>query len=354
MTADQLYKLRREDRAAASRAQPAVKQENWRQRLRTRVIGRGIAMMCGPSSSLSTNVAADIPLLRAGARLAYLKALGAVGVTSFVARSGLGHDFICHVGDLAGFPFYHPAAYRAELELAAGWLHQDEQAIAFDVGANGGFFSTQLAQMRALVKIYAFEPVPTTFGNLAQSVRRLGLADRVEPVAAAVLDGPGAVQMSWSDKNSLLAQVTPHGLNARAGDRLTRAEGITLDGFCASAGVCPSLVKIDVEGSEAAVLRGAARLLARSDRPAILFEFNPVTLAECDADADTLAALLAGYTLHYVDDLRGRMLPFGAPVGDLQKIDWVCNLFAVPRVEAAARRWASVSREVQDRMAPVA
>jgi hypothetical protein len=61
-----------------------------------------------------------------------------VGVTSFVARSGLGHDFVCHVGDLANFPFYHPDAYRAELELAAGWLHHDEQAIAFDVGAKDG------------------------------------------------------------------------------------------------------------------------------------------------------------------------------------------------------------------------
>jgi hypothetical protein len=120
MTAGQLYNLQREERAAAARAQSAVRQENWRQRLRTRVVGRGIAMMCGPSSSLSTNVAADIPLLRAGARLAYLKALGAVGVTSFVARSGLGHDFVCHVGDLANFPFYHPPIGPSSSSRPAG------------------------------------------------------------------------------------------------------------------------------------------------------------------------------------------------------------------------------------------
>jgi hypothetical protein len=147
---------------------------------------------------------------------------------------------------------------------------------------------------------------------------------------------------------------TPHGLNARAGDKLTRTSGITLHGFCASASICPSLVKIDVEGSEVAVLRGAACPLARPDRPAILFEFNPVTLPECGADTNTLAVLLADYTLHYVDDLRGRMLPFAAAVSDLRKIDWICNLFAVPRVEAATQRWAVVSREVQDRIAPVA
>jgi FkbM family methyltransferase len=294
-------------------------------------------------------MADDIPLLRAGARLAYLKALTAVGVTSFVARSGLGHDFVCHVGDLAAFPFYHPGAYRAELALAAAWLRRDERPVVFDVGANGGFFSTQLAQMLgARGRIHAFEPVPATFAKLAQSVRRLGLAGRVEPVAAAVLDAPGAVQMSWSDRNSLHAQVTPHGLNARAGDRLARAGGLTLDAFCASSGVRPDLVKIDVEGSEPAVLRGAARLLAGSDRPAVMFEFNPVTLAECGADADTVAAQLESYTLHYVDDLSGRMLPFGAPVDNLRRIDWICNLFAVPRVEAAARRWAAVSQEVRE------
>jgi hypothetical protein len=61
--------------------------------------------------------------------------------------------------------------------------------------------ATQLAQMLAARSptIYAFEPVPTTFAKLVQSVHRLGLNDRVHPIAAAVLDNPRQVCLSYCE-----------------------------------------------------------------------------------------------------------------------------------------------------------
>ena len=112
-----------------------------------------------------------------------------------------------------------------------------------------------------------------------------------------------------------------------------------------------NLVKIDAEGSEPAVLRGAAQLLASSEPPVILFEFNPITLAECGENIDTLAASLTGHILYYVDDLRGQMLPFGEMVENLRRISWSCNLFAVPRADAAVRCWTAVSGQVRQRLA---
>src|SRR5215472_11495376 len=101
-------------RAKANEAHASeAETEDWPWRLRKWIVKKGISIMC-PNSSLSTNVATDIPLFRAGMRLAYLKALAALGISNFVARSGLGYNFVCHVGDLAAFPFYHPGAYRAE------------------------------------------------------------------------------------------------------------------------------------------------------------------------------------------------------------------------------------------------
>jgi FkbM family methyltransferase len=324
--------------------------EGWSSRLRRSIVEKGISIMC-PNSSISTDVAADIPLLSGGMRLAYLEALAALGITNFVTRSGLGHDFVCHVGDLAAFPFYHPGAYRAELELASAWLRATEQPLAFDVGANEGFFACQLAQMVGPgCKIHAFEPVPETFAKLAYSVSRLGLSARVDPISAAVLDSSSAVQLIWPARNSLHARVTPQP-NGWSGHRSARANAIPLDTFCARTGSRPSLLKIDAEGSEPAVLRGAADLLASSEPPALLFEFNPVTLAECGEDVDTLAACLTGYTLYYVDDLRGQMVPFSEMIDDLRKISWICNLFAVPETDAAVRRWAAVSGRVRERLA---
>jgi FkbM family methyltransferase len=327
----------------------------WGQRLRTYVVSHGIQVMCGSSGDVTAAAATDIPLLSGAARLGWLKLLHTVGVTKFVATSGLGYEFVCHTGDLANFPFYHRRAYAAELELCAAWLEEEEHPVMYDIGANAGFVSTHLAQMLAAraPNIYAFEPVPATFAKLTDSVQRLGLAAAVHPVAAAVVDSAGPLHLSYSEKNSLLAQVNSRGLNARVGDKVARAEGVTLDAFCASVNALPQLLKIDVEGSEAAVLRGARGMLSRPDRPAILFEHNPVTLTEAGASLGGLVDLLSGYALHYVDDLRGQQIPFGDPA-DPAKIDWTCNLFAVPRAEASAARWASVLARLRHRQAPPA
>jgi hypothetical protein len=55
-----------------------------------------------------------------------------------------------------------------------------------------------------------------------------------------------------------------------------------------------------------------------------------------------LLNLLHGYALHYVDDLRAQKIPFGSPIQDAEKIDWICNLFAIPLNEYSTHRWAYV------------
>jgi FkbM family methyltransferase len=321
--------------------------------LRALIVGRGIEMVCGRANTIDAAIATDIPLLSSAARMAWLKLLSSFGRQSFVTRSGLGYDFVCHVGDLAAFPYYFRRAYQAELQICADWIHGDGNPIVYDVGANCGFFSGHLAQMLSGNKptIYAFEPVPDTFTKLDQTVKLLGLTGRVHPIAAAVNDRPGSVRVSYSERNSLEAQVTAKGLNRRVGTRLATAEAITLDEFYASSKAFPTLMKIDVEGSEVAVLRGARDLLRQEARPAILFEHNPITLAERGTSVRELIGELTGYALYYVDDLRGQMFPFGHPIREAERIDWICNLFAVPLTETGASRWARVLNEAAARIA---
>jgi FkbM family methyltransferase len=352
MTEDPCAK-ERESAYLRDRQAGPVRRAAGRQDLRARIIRCGVRAVCGPSTTVPATAAANIPLFSASLRFVWLKVLGAVGINNFVARSGLGYDFLCHVGDLSEYPFYHRRAYERELALCAAWLHDEDEPVVLDIGANVGFVSTQLAQMLAARSptIYAFEPVPTTFAKLVQSVQALGLHDQVKPIAAAVVDEPGQVCLSYSLKNSLYAQITPGGLNPRVGDHLTYAQGATLDAFCSLKGVRPALLKIDVEGSEVAVLRGASGLLSRSDRPPILIEYNPLTLSECGANERILSELLAGYALYYVDDLEGQVMPFGNPVLRIDEITWICNLFAVP--EESLDRWASaLKRAVHRRRAP--
>jgi hypothetical protein len=72
---------------------------------------------------------------------------------------------------------------------------------------------------------------------------------------------------------------------------------------------------------------------------------------ESGSSVRCLIDLLPGYSLHYVDDLGGQKIPFGDPI-EAEKIDWTCNLFAVPSGESSANRWASVLARSERRRAP--
>jgi FkbM family methyltransferase len=324
-------------------------EEGWRKGIRDRIVRQGIKAVCGARDDVSTDAAADISLLSGGLRFAFVRTLGALGVENFVARSGLGYHFLCHTGDLAEYPFYHRRAFEKELAILVAWLEQAERPVVYDLGANVGFLATHLAQMLASHSptIYAFEPAPETYRRLVQSVERLGLGDFIRPIAAAASDAPGTLRLLVSKGNSLETQVVSQAFDNSPADSIAFAPAIALDQFSISSDAHPDLIKMDVEGSEVAALRGATRLLSRSDRPAILFEHNPTSLAQRGADLGALYRLLSDYVVYYIDDLRGQLLPFGSPVESVEGVDWICNIFAAPRGEVAAARWSEALRRAR-------
>jgi len=217
-------------------------------------------------------------------RQAVLKSLRALGVRSFRAQSGLGYPFLCHVGDFAGeVPFYNRDHSRAEIRLMAEWCRRHPQSLVFDVGANVGFVATQLAQAvrSENCRILAFEPVYDTFAKLTESIQRLELENQISVVCCAVSDRAGGVcSVAFDKSKSLFAQVRQNIVNAPAGSTLTWCSEVTLDSVVESIGCRPTLVKIDVEGYEAHVLRGARTLLQSPGAPVVCFELNPKTLGE--------------------------------------------------------------------------
>jgi len=252
-----------------------------------------------------------------------------------MARSGLGYPFLCHVGDFSGeVAFYNRGLSRAEIQLMAEWCRRHPQSLVFDVGANVGFVATQLAQAgkSANCSILAFEPVYDTFAKLTESIQKLGLQNQIFPVCCAVSDRAGGVcSVAFDKSKSLFAQVRQNKVKARIGSTLTWCSEVTLDLVVESIGRRPALLKIDVEGYEAHVLRGARALLQSPSAPVICFELNPMTLGEVGSSVASVAAELRGYRFFYVDDFEGQKIPLGKEIPDLVSLTWCCNLFAAPR-----------------------
>lgn len=162
-----------------------------------------------------------------------------------------------------------------------------------DVGAHVGTFSVIAgARVGSAGHVFSFEPAPESRRMLQENISLNRFERRVTVVPAAVSDRPGETVFyvdGNSTTNSLmrLATVSPIG---SAPQTPIKVELTTLDVFFGALGRDPDLVKIDVEGAEFAVLRGADRILRGPAR--VLCELHPYAWPSAGHDGSTLSEWL--------------------------------------------------------------
>jgi FkbM family methyltransferase len=145
----------------------------------------------------------------------------------------------------------------------------------FDMGANAGLFS--LAAGKAIEgtrgSIYAFEPCPSTFAILEKNIHENGLADiRAYCVAISEHAGQASLYINAALKDGFNSLEDPSHEGAEVVGTV-RVRVTTLDEFIVEHDIpCVDVMKVDVEGAELLVFRGARGLLAREDAPLILYE----------------------------------------------------------------------------------
>ncbi len=139
-----------------------------------------------------------------------------------------------------------------------------------DVGANIGSY-TVLASRVIGCRTVAFEPDPAAAAALERNIRLNKIAERVELRISAVgeQDGEAPFSIGLDTQNHVLTSADATGRSVPM-QTLDRALG----------GRIPILVKIDVEGYETEVLRGARAVLAASELKAVLTENRSSTVVE--------------------------------------------------------------------------
>jgi FkbM family methyltransferase len=175
---------------------------------------------------------------------------------------------------------------------------------AIDVGAHIGFFTMHMAAcVGPSGRVYAFEPLDANADLLERSIAENQFDDRVVFQRGAVGAASGAATLTFPHEtlNSGGAYVLREGTAPLAGN-LTKDVGIVaLDDVALRSPV--RLIKMDVEGAEPQVVRGARRLIRR-DRPVILSELHPTQLDR--ASGVTAGAFLTelaaiGYRAHRLE-----------------------------------------------------
>ena len=187
------------------------------------------------------------------------------------------------------FTWIHPRLFASQLATATEphimrWVDQCLRPgdTFFDIGASCGLVSLRAARrVGPQGRVVAFEPSPVMarFLQYHCRVNRLRNTTAV-PQAVADTDRPAdffLLNGGLSSRNSLTigADNTPY---VQPGEKLRIAVATTtLDRYTEQSGQTPDVIKIDVEGAELLVLKGACGLL-RKRRPALIVGLHPYWL----------------------------------------------------------------------------
>jgi FkbM family methyltransferase len=149
----------------------------------------------------------------------------------------------------------------------------------FDVGANVGQYSNQLKRLCPGARIWAFEPHPDSFKFLASEAAKfgytainLGLSDK--PGHRTLYDYASASGSPHASLDREVIETVHHSDSIGIDVKVT-----TIDEHLASSGTDRlDLLKIDAEGHELAILRGASDAIASKRIDVIQFEFNEMNV----------------------------------------------------------------------------
>lgn len=181
-----------------------------------------------------------------------------------------------------------------------------DNLIVFDVGANIGAYANEILCSKVSVKqIYAFEPHGSTYQKLLKNVIQkpiqavnLGLSDQIGN--ATLYDRANACGSSHASLSAAIFSEVH-----RVKTESTQIELTTVDNFCRMNQIeYIDLLKIDVEGYEINVLRGAQEMLQTGKVRLIQFEFTQLNSTLGVFFKDFYELLVGNYNIY-------RLLPHG-------------------------------------------
>ena len=183
------------------------------------------------------------------------------------------------------------------IEMAKRFVNSE--SVVWDIGANCGVFSFSSTNAKEVVAVEA-DPFLQYLLGRTNSIN----GNFVTLVSAAVSDEASLAGFSIAKRGRASNHLSAISGNSQTGGSRSKVylQTITLDCLLKSFSP-PTFVKVDVEGAEVAVLRGATNLLTRV-KPMIYLETVSKTHAEC---RDILE--LAGYSMEPAAEMNWLCTP---------------------------------------------
>jgi FkbM family methyltransferase len=165
------------------------------------------------------------------------------------------------------------------VDLVLKYLDNDRDVI--DIGANLGFYTVLFAQKLNKTKVLAIEPELNSLQRLYKNIQLNNVTDKTIVFAGAVSDynGRGEIKtLNGREEYSTMGHWKHPSIKNEKFD-VYETEVTTVDNLVSKYSLEPGFIKIDVEGLEYSVLRGAKTTL-ENKRPIILCELSDYLLKQ--------------------------------------------------------------------------
>jgi len=181
------------------------------------------------------------------------------------------------MGVATAMELYRLRSCAKEPETVA-WIESNIRPgdVMFDIGANVGAYSLVAdAASAGRARIIAFEPSFATFAQLNHNVFLNHASARITSLCLAVSSETGVATFRYSDLHSGAALHTLAHHIGPADDHSQAVLTVSLDDLVRRFGVpVPNVMKIDVDGAEAAIIEGGAETLSRPELRSVLIELD--------------------------------------------------------------------------------
>ena len=241
-----------------------------------------------------------------------LRSIVGKGSKTIVSRTGLRWNLDLNEG--IDFAIYLLGGFELETRKAFKRIVQPGMTV-LDIGANIGAHTLPLAEMVGdKGRVIAIEPTDWAFGKLQDNLSlNPQLINRVTTVQAMLVGSddealPESIYSSWPLKTDAADDFHPVHLGRLMSTEGTKA--ITLDNLMKQLGIPKiDVIKLDVDGFELGVIKGATKVISENRDIRIIMEFAPYLFSN---ETDELGQILTifqnnGLVLSKLDN--GALLP---------------------------------------------
>ena len=240
-----------------------------------------------------------------------------------------GYQFQLNAGDF-GVTFeivatgsYEPLSRKVLLAILS------EGMIFIDIGAHVGLFSVPASfAVGSKGTVIAFEPHPENFAILRTNIHNNEIKN-AQLIQSAVTNFNGVSELHESAINSGDHRLVE--TNRISGSKVETVT-TTLDTFCEQNNITKvDVIKIDVQGSEFAVLDGMQKLLDQNKKLALIIEYSPWMLRAAGAIPERLIQKLKmqGFDISVIDESTGNLLAIESNQAEICEEKGFVNLLAI-------------------------